>query len=60
MVGRIPGMSGPLVLAGRTLETPGLDNRLIDCDKVVSPTHRPHFTPQKHYVSFNVSCTHFC
>jgi hypothetical protein len=26
-----------------------LDNRLIDGRKVVSPTHRPHFTPQKHY-----------
>jgi hypothetical protein len=27
--------------------------------KVVSPTHRPHFTPQKQY-SFYVSGTHFC
>jgi hypothetical protein len=26
-----------------------LDNRLIDSGKVVSPTHPPHFTPQKHY-----------
>jgi hypothetical protein len=26
-----------------------LDNRLIDGGKFVSPTHRPHFTPQKHY-----------
>jgi hypothetical protein len=26
-----------------------LDNRLIDGGKVVSPTHRPHFTPQKHF-----------
>jgi hypothetical protein len=25
-----------------------LDNRLIDSGKVVSPTHQPHFTPQKH------------
>jgi hypothetical protein len=25
-----------------------LDNRLTDGGKVVSPTHRPHFTPQKH------------
>jgi hypothetical protein len=33
-----------------------LDNRLIDGGKVVSPTHRPHFTPQKHY--FFVSGTH--
>jgi hypothetical protein len=23
------------------------DNRLIDGNKVVSPTHQPHFTPQK-------------
>jgi hypothetical protein len=37
-----------------------IDNRLIDGGKVVSPTHRPHFTPQKHYSSFNVSGTHFC
>jgi hypothetical protein len=26
-----------------------LDNRLTDGSKVVSPTHPPHFTPQKHY-----------
>jgi hypothetical protein len=26
-----------------------LDNRLIDGGKVVSPTHPPHFTPQKRY-----------
>jgi hypothetical protein len=26
-----------------------LDNRLIDGGKVVSPTHRPHFTAQKHF-----------
>jgi hypothetical protein len=26
-----------------------LDNRLIDGGKVVSPTHRTHFTRQKHY-----------
>jgi hypothetical protein len=36
-------------MAGRSLETPGLDNRLIDGGKVVSPTHQLHFTPQKHY-----------
>jgi hypothetical protein len=36
-----------------------LDNHLIDGGKVVSPTHRPHFTPQKHYF-FNVSGTDFC
>jgi hypothetical protein len=33
-----------------------LDNRLIDGGKVVSPTHQPHFTPQKHDY-FNVSGT---
>jgi hypothetical protein len=36
-----------------------LDNGLIDGGKVVSPTHRPHFTAKKHY-SFYVSGTHFC
>jgi hypothetical protein len=36
-----------------------LDNRLTDGGKVVSPTHRPHFTTQKHYY-FYISCTHFC
>jgi hypothetical protein len=36
-----------------------LDNRLTDGGKVVSPTHPPHFTPQKHYY-FYVSGTHFC
>jgi hypothetical protein len=34
-------------------------DRLIDGGKVVSPTHQPHFTPQKHYF-FYVSGTHFC
>jgi hypothetical protein len=36
-----------------------LDNRLADGSKVVSATHPPHFTPQKHYY-FYVSGTHFC
>jgi hypothetical protein len=36
-----------------------LDNQLIDGGTFVSPTHRPLFTPQKHYF-FNVSGTHFC
>jgi hypothetical protein len=37
------------------LRTPHcLDNRLIDGGKVVSLTHQPRFTPQKHYY-FNVS-----
>jgi hypothetical protein len=36
-----------------------LDSRFRDGGKVVSPTHQPHFTPQKHYY-FYVSGTHFC
>jgi hypothetical protein len=36
-----------------------LDNRLTDGGKVVSPTHPPHFTLQKHYY-FYASGTHFC
>jgi hypothetical protein len=36
-----------------------LDNRLTDFGEVVSATHPPHFTPQKHYY-FSVSGTHFC
>jgi hypothetical protein len=36
-------------IAGAALDRAGLDNRLIDDGKVVSPTHQPHFTPQKHY-----------
>jgi hypothetical protein len=35
-----------------------LYNRLTDGGKVVSPMHRLHFTPQKHY--FSVSGNHFC
>jgi hypothetical protein len=27
-----------------------LDNWLVDGGKVVSTTHLPHFTPQKHYL----------
>jgi hypothetical protein len=34
------------------------DDLLTDGGKVVSITHPPHFTPQKHY--FYVSVTHFC
>jgi hypothetical protein len=36
-----------------------LENWLTDGGKVVSPTHRPQLTPQKHYY-FSVSGTHFC
>jgi hypothetical protein len=35
-----------------------LDSQLTDGGKVVSPTHQPHFTPQKHY--FSASGTHLC
>jgi hypothetical protein len=35
-----------------------LDNRLTDGGKVISPTHRPRSTPQKHY--FSTSSIHFC
>jgi hypothetical protein len=45
--------------SGEMLRIPHcLDNRLIDGGEAVSPTQRPHFTPQKHY--FSVSGTHFC
>jgi hypothetical protein len=36
-----------------------LDNRRTDGGKVASPTHPPHFTPQKYYY-FYVSGTHCC
>jgi hypothetical protein len=29
-----------------------LDNQLTDSDKAVSPTHWPHFIPQKHFFRF--------
>jgi hypothetical protein len=35
-----------------------LDNQLTDGGKVVSPTHRPGSTLQKH--NFSASGTHFC
>jgi hypothetical protein len=35
-----------------------LDNRITDGGKVVSSTHRPRSTPQKHY--FSAFGTHFC
>jgi hypothetical protein len=34
-----------------------LDNWFTDGGKIVSPTQRPRFTPQKHY--FSASGTHF-
>jgi hypothetical protein len=34
-----------------------LDSRLIDGGRVVSPTHRPHFTLQ---IYFSASDTHLC
>jgi hypothetical protein len=43
-------------IAGAALDRAGLDNRLTDDGNVVSPTHRPRFTPQKHYFSG----TNFC
>jgi hypothetical protein len=49
----------PAVVVWKSLRTTGLDNRLTDGGKVISPMHPPHFTPQKHYY-FNVSGTHFC
>jgi hypothetical protein len=45
-------------IAGAALDRAGLDNRITDGGKVVSPTHRPHTTPQNHYY-FYVSGTHF-
>jgi hypothetical protein len=35
-----------------------LDNRLIDGGKVVSPTHQPHFTPQKRSMYINTYVKH--
>jgi hypothetical protein len=38
-----------------------IDNRLTDGGKVVSPTHWPRSTSQKHYYFYvSVSGTHFC
>jgi hypothetical protein len=42
----------------KRLDTPGLDNRLTDGGKVVSPRHRSRSTSEKHYCS--ASGTHFC
>jgi hypothetical protein len=56
---------GPLCLIvkrkNRPLRAGGptcLDSRLTDGGKVVSPTHRPRSTPQKHY--FSAFGPHFC
>jgi hypothetical protein len=37
-----------------------LDNLLTNGGEVVSPTHRPRSTPQKHYTRISASGTHFC
>jgi hypothetical protein len=42
----------------KRLGTAGLGSGFTDGCKVVSPTHRPHSTPQKYY--FSASGTHFC
>jgi hypothetical protein len=55
----LPGHSNPTVIQtvkNKTIPITGrcemlgvphcLDNRVIDGGKAVSPTHRPHFTPQ--------------
>jgi hypothetical protein len=41
--------AGVNLAAGRQLAIAGLDNRLIDGGKIVSPTQQPHFTPKKQY-----------
>jgi hypothetical protein len=68
MAGRIPGMSGPLpraglvVLAGRcwpagrSLESPGLDNRLTGGGWLVNLTFLARLIPQKHFSALD---THF-
>jgi hypothetical protein len=45
-------------IAGTALDRAGLDSRLTDGGRVVSLTHRPHFTPQKH--CFFAFGTRFC
>jgi hypothetical protein len=45
---RIKGRRGQHPAHGPAAALCGLDNRLIDGGKDVSPTHPPHFTPQKH------------
>jgi hypothetical protein len=40
------------LLGCEMLRTPHCIDRLTDGGKVVSPTHHPHFTPQKHYFFF--------
>jgi hypothetical protein len=42
-------------IAGAALDRAGLDSRLIDDGKVVSLTHRPHFTPHKLFLCFRYS-----
>jgi hypothetical protein len=43
----VKDIAGAKAPAGAALDRAGLDNRLIDGGKVVSLTHRPHFTPEK-------------
>jgi hypothetical protein len=51
----IPVTGAGSLLGCQMLRVPHcLDNRLTDGGKVVSPTHQPHLTPQKHYYFFNV------
>jgi hypothetical protein len=44
--------------ASKRLGNTGIYNRLTDGGKVVSPTHRPSFTPRTYY--FSAYGTHFC
>jgi hypothetical protein len=41
-------------IAGAALDRAGLDNRLIDSGKVVSPTLQPFFALQKFFLMFPV------
>jgi hypothetical protein len=42
-------IAGAKAPAGAALDRAGLDNRLIEGGKFVSPNHRPRFNPQKHF-----------
>jgi hypothetical protein len=43
---------------GAALDRAGVDSRLTDGGKIVSPTHRPRSTTEKPY--FSASDIHFC